>query len=915
LESVVKMNILLILLGLLVLATILGGLYIYRKDLDKIIKSKTMVVLLVTSLSLGGAGMLFPGDPVIYAPTNMVSTGYSNYIHIAWTQGVNTDTTRLESHTTSDDNWNPGDHTLMQNSSADFDLKISLSACERVYFKAWGWNETYGYSATGTTTVNNTFCNDLDVIDSDTTGGEYFEGVWSDGTYIYNCKWTNGLTVYNFDGIELTSIDNDFQAAIIYYRNCWGNSSYIFVAGWSKGIAAYTFDGNTLTYKNIIDNGGTYYDVWANESYVFAACGDDGLRAYTFNGTDFSLKDTIDNGGTYKDVWIDDEGYIYTACDDTLCESIKVYTFDGSDFTLISEGFCDDHVSIFGDYKYIYTAEENVLSMGVSSFDYESQTLSDVIRYHSDEQNGSRVFATNKYVYLGCEDNDTGSLIVYNNLAGYGTSLNKVGQTTDCGTNILGLWSNDDYIYVSSYTDGLYVLDGYGWVNSQPALSHIDPYYDETGVSFSPTITVYVEDPNIANQTVNVTWQYYDTDHWYTFGTNLTLSSNQTIRQPLTNVSDYNTLYKIKFLVNDSVGVSMTIQHQFTSVKNPLTTPPVITSISPVNKTYTFGSDVDEVSAYISHEFGQWGTGDSWSIECNNGDSDSGTVTNNKTITLTLDTALSADTLYTWWINISDKNGNVANETIYFNTGYPDIVLLYDGDVAGNSDYCDEFISWKEDTSNFDTGKVNIQDILTNSSYWVNGTWGDNTEANPYYISQTIANYSLYNQSQHKIRNFIRYADSNGVDYIILMGGDGQFDYYQLFWDARDNVLAPFDVLFFSCLNGTQNSFDKGADYYGAEDSSTSCHGIQDRICDIIVSRLPYETDNEFGYILDKSQTWESELYTSDITNRSDDIIIHYTETHGGGNEEDFDFSWKGTYTPLKQLIENIFFILVVGVG
>jgi len=67
---------------------------------------------------------------------------------------------------------------------------------------------------------------------------------------------------------------------------------------------------------------------------------------------------------------------------------------------------------------------------------------------------------------------------------------------------------------------------------------------------------------------------------------------------------------------------------------------------------------------------------------------------------------------------------------------------------------------------------VTVEDIISNRSFWVNGTWGDNNPSNPFYQSEITKNFSIYNDTQAKIRNFIRYAYLNlGTEYVLL-GGD-----------------------------------------------------------------------------------------------------------------------------------------------
>ena len=65
-----------------------------------------------------------------------------------------------------------------------------------------------------------------------------------------------------------------------------------------------------------------------------------------------------------------------------------------------------------------------------------------------------------------------------------------------------------------------------------------------------------------------------------------------------------------------------------------------------------------------------------------------------------------------------------------------------------------------------------VEGIVDDPEYWVNGTWGDNNSSNPFYESEITTNYSKFNDTSAKIRNFIRYAYTGlGTDYVLL-GGD-----------------------------------------------------------------------------------------------------------------------------------------------
>ena len=69
---------------------------------------------------------------------------------------------------------------------------------------------------------------------------------------------------------------------------------------------------------------------------------------------------------------------------------------------------------------------------------------------------------------------------------------------------------------------------------------------------------------------------------------------------------------------------------------------------------------------------------------------------------------------------------------------------------------------------------INVSDIISNSTYWVNNSYGDANSSNSWLLGETpiSVNYSLFNDSQAKIRNFLRYAYNNYNTRYCLLGGN-----------------------------------------------------------------------------------------------------------------------------------------------
>jgi hypothetical protein len=151
----------------------------------------------------------------------------------------------------------------------------------------------------------------------------------------------------------------------------------------------------------------------------------------------------------------------------------------------------------------------------------------------------------------------------------------------------------------------------------------------------------------------------------------------------------------------------------------------------------------------------------------------------------------------------------IANEVFYEYDGVWDLSRLVD---------------WHNNNDTLSTYLVNLSTIYLNNSFWVNGSWGDNNQNNPFRRDDEddILNYDMFNDSAAKIRNYLRYAYSElGVRYALVVGdtngnGEGFFPVryvYSRGYGAPASGMGfatyyeviPTDV-YYACLNGTFNS-------------------------------------------------------------------------------------------------------------
>ena len=136
-------------------------------------------------------------------PTNFLATTISRTtINLTWTEGINTDKTRIEYHDSEDLTWNVGDHSLLYNDTAELTQHTGLSPSQTVYYKAWCWNETESAYSTGVTTNNTTLSNTAptitDISPANNSDNQEISFTWSctiedvEDTFNWTIECSNG---------------------------------------------------------------------------------------------------------------------------------------------------------------------------------------------------------------------------------------------------------------------------------------------------------------------------------------------------------------------------------------------------------------------------------------------------------------------------------------------------------------------------------------------------------------------------------------------------------------------------------------------------------------------------------------------------------------------------------------------------
>lgn len=221
-----------------------------------------------------------------------------------------------------------------------------------------------------------------------------------------------------------------------------------------------------------------------------------------------------------------------------------------------------------------------------------------------------------------------------------------------------------------------------------------------------------------------------------------------------------------------------------------------------------------------------------------------------------------------------------------------------------------DFLDFKKNMG-INTTIVTVEEIIQNPAYWVNGTWGDNNPSNPFYQSEITKNFTKYNDTQAKIRNFIRDAYLNwGTEYILL-GGDADVDNPEehiiparylfattgglpLGYDEEGYI--PSDI-YYACLDGTFNTDmdDKWGENASCNDVANE--GEADLYAEVWVGRTCVDSREEISNFVMKTMSY---------ANSQDDSFLRRMlmvgEYIGFGGIADFGSNYKDE---IKALIPD----------
>lgn len=186
----------------------------------------------------------------------------------------------------------------------------------------------------------------------------------------------------------------------------------------------------------------------------------------------------------------------------------------------------------------------------------------------------------------------------------------------------------------------------------------------------------------------------------------------------------------------------------------------------------------------------------------------------------------------------------------------------------------DEFLAARQ-ASELDATIVTVESIVQNPDYWVDGLWGDANEDNPFYGGPLNGETSIFNDTQAKIRNFIRGAYSIwSTRYVLLVGdadavegGDNLVPVRGLFATEEGLPLGdPLDFeqddipsdIYYACLDGNFN-YD-GDIHFGENSSYNNLSDIDeaDLLSEVSVGRWPADSATEVQNIVEKTLYYET---------------------------------------------------------
>jgi len=175
-----------------------------------------------------------------------------------------------------------------------------------------------------------------------------------------------------------------------------------------------------------------------------------------------------------------------------------------------------------------------------------------------------------------------------------------------------------------------------------------------------------------------------------------------------------------------------------------------------------------------------------------------------------------------------------------------DLVIVTSEELKNSNDnYTFQDLIFEKSNIGISATIVTIEEILSCPDYSCNGFWGDGDGFN-----------EMFNDTQAKIRNFIRDAYANWETEYVLLGGDNSSIPARIVYFGRyhnNDVFGPSDM-YYSCLEGNYNSDGDGkwAENLDGMDTPNGNNDV-DLIADVYVGRASIDTSDELDHFINKT--------------------------------------------------------------
>jgi hypothetical protein len=231
-----------------------------------------------------------------------------------------------------------------------------------------------------------------------------------------------------------------------------------------------------------------------------------------------------------------------------------------------------------------------------------------------------------------------------------------------------------------------------------------------------------------------------------------------------------------------------------------------------------------------------------------------------------------------------------GGDDVYSTSGSVNPAESYKYVIITNSQLMSAFqplIDWKKTrTDNPITATiVQVEDIVAEPAYWCGGAWGDGCN-----------NGTRFNDTQAKIRNFIKDAYANWETEYVLLGGDDEIIpvryLYNIYYEYSAQI--PADT-YYASLDGNWNNDGDG---YWGEESYYSSGEEADLYAEISIGRATVDNQTEAINFVNKTIAYEQAVINESSYLRKATMVGETLDNRTeGGNSKDLVANMLTGYT------------------